>query len=141
MHQKESMLLSVHESIIFVQSVRLITKPMYFSPDIYIGPKIVFIVLRQQLYTIQGVLTEETDMVSENMVRWAEGLGREAIVLIEGKMQLPPPNQGEIKSTTVHQREVKIEKVSWVAEYAVYHLMASSASCHCASYNPPSFPS
>jgi aspartyl/asparaginyl-tRNA synthetase len=76
------------------------------------GPKIVFIILRQQLYTLQGILTEETDKVSENMVRWAEGLSRETIVLVEGKVQLPPPNQGEIKTTTVHTREVRIEKVS-----------------------------
>jgi aspartyl/asparaginyl-tRNA synthetase len=75
------------------------------------GPKIVFIILRQQLYTIQGVLTQSEGTVSETMVRWAEGLGREAIVLVEGKVQMPPPDQGEVKTTTVHQRELKIEKV------------------------------
>jgi hypothetical protein len=63
------------------------------------------------LYTIQGVLTQSEGTVSETMVRWAEGLGREAIVLVEGKVQMPPPDQGEVKTTTVHQRELKIEKV------------------------------
>jgi aspartyl/asparaginyl-tRNA synthetase len=77
-----------------------------------LGPKIAFIVLRQQLYTIQGVLTEANDEVSENMVRWALSLNRETIVLVEGKIQMPPENQGEIKTTTVHQRELKIEKAS-----------------------------
>jgi hypothetical protein len=47
------------------------------------------------------------------MVRWAEGISREAIVLVEGRVKMPPENQGEIKSTTVHQRELQIEKVHW----------------------------
>jgi aspartyl/asparaginyl-tRNA synthetase len=71
----------------------------------------VFIILRQQFYSIQGVLTEEEGKVSEHMVRWAEGISRETIVLVEGKVQMPPQDQGEIKTTTVHQRELKIEKV------------------------------
>lgn len=75
------------------------------------GPKIVFIVFRQQSYTVQGVLTEDADCVSANMVRWAEGLGREAIVLVEGKVQAPPPDQHEVKSTIIHEREIKICKV------------------------------
>lgn len=76
-----------------------------------------FTIFRQQLYTIQGVLTEANEEVSENMVRWAEGLNRETIVLVEGKVQIPPANQGEIKTTTVHQREIKIEKVCTFAPH------------------------
>jgi hypothetical protein len=85
--------------------------PICLHTQWFAGPKIVFIILRQQLYTIQGVLTQSEGTVSETMVRWAEGLGREAIVLVEGKVQMPPPDQGEVKTTTVHQRELKIEKV------------------------------
>lgn len=63
------------------------------------------------MFTIQGILTVETDVISENMVRWAEGLSREAIVLVEGTVQHPPPDQNEVKSTTIHEREIKVHKV------------------------------
>lgn len=61
--------------------------------------------------TIQGVLTEDDDAVSENMVRCVEGINRESIVLVEGTIQEPPKDQHEVKSTTIHEVEIKIEKV------------------------------
>lgn len=76
------------------------------------GSKIVFIILRHQMTTVQAVITEEHDIVSQNMVRWAESLDRETIVLVEGIVETPPKNQREIKSTTVHGLEVKVLKVS-----------------------------
>jgi len=46
------------------------------------------------------------------MVRWAEGLNRESVVLVEGIVQKPQDGQEEVHSTRVHNHEVKIEKVS-----------------------------
>ncbi|TFK49883.1 aspartyl-tRNA synthetase, cytoplasmic [Heliocybe sulcata] len=82
-----------------------------------ISPKITFVVLRHQLHTIQGVLTIEDDVVSENMVRWVEDLHRESIVLVEGKVHSPHEGgQDQVKSTTIHEVEVKIEKLYLIAE-------------------------
>ena len=100
-----------------------------------LGSKIVFLVFRQGLETVQGVLTESTSKqtdangeahedahaeesfpdfkVSENMVRWSEGLAREAIVRVVGVLQHPPEDEGqfEVKSTSVREKEVKIGMV------------------------------
>lgn len=78
-----------------------------------LGSHIVFIVLRSQLTTVQAVLTEEDGKVSANMVRWAEGLGRETIVRVVGVVQEPPASEGQeqVKSTSVHEREVRVQMV------------------------------
>ncbi len=70
-----------------------------------------FIVLRYQFCTIQGVLREEPEKVSQLMIRWARAITRESIVIVGGIIQRPPPNQGEVHSTTVHQFEIKVERV------------------------------
>lgn len=71
-----------------------------------------FLIFRHQFTTVQGVLTEEADKVSQTMVRWAEGVSRESVVLVEGVVQRPPPDQQDVHSTTIHQYEIKIAKVS-----------------------------
>lgn len=76
-----------------------------------IGSKIVFIIFRSQLTTVQGVMTEEPNEISDNMVRWAEGISRETIVRVEGIVQQPPENQETVKSASVHEREIRILKV------------------------------
>ncbi|KAI0737608.1 aspartyl-tRNA synthetase cytoplasmic [Daedaleopsis nitida] len=76
-----------------------------------LSTKIVFLILRHQFTTVQGVLTEEPNKVSETMVRWAEGIARESIVLVQGVVQRPPPNQEQVHSTTIHEYEVKICKL------------------------------
>ncbi|TBU26483.1 aspartyl-tRNA synthetase, cytoplasmic [Dichomitus squalens] len=80
-----------------------------------LGTKIVFLILRHQFTTIQGVLTEEPEKVSQIMVRWAEGIARESIVVVEGVIQRPPPNQEQVHGTTIHQYEVHIEKIFVIA--------------------------
>jgi aspartyl/asparaginyl-tRNA synthetase len=74
------------------------------------GAKIVFLILRHQLTTVQAVLTEEEGTISQNMLRWAEGIARESIVLVEGVLQ-EPDGHTEVKSATVHKVEIKVEKV------------------------------
>ncbi|KAI0360906.1 aspartyl-tRNA synthetase cytoplasmic [Trametes cingulata] len=76
-----------------------------------LGSKIVFLIFRHQFTTVQGVLTEEPDKVSQVMVRWAEGIARESIVLVEGVVQRPPPDQQDVHSTSIHQYEIKIRKL------------------------------
>jgi hypothetical protein len=85
------------------------------------------------------VLTEANDEVSENMVRWALGLNRETIVLVEGKVQIPPENQGEIKTTTVHQRELKIEKVR-VRAFDISALLSPVFQLHVISHPTVNLP-
>ena len=81
------------------------------------GSKIVFLVLCSQLTTVQAVLTETPGRVSAHTVRWAEGLSRETIVRVVGIVQEPPrgESQDEVKSASVHRREIKIEMVSGTA--------------------------
>ncbi|KAI0633761.1 aspartyl-tRNA synthetase cytoplasmic [Trametes polyzona] len=76
-----------------------------------LGSKIVFIILRHQFTTVQGVLTEEPDKVSQIMIRWAEGIARESIVLVSGVVQRPPPKQENVHSTSIHEYEIKISKL------------------------------
>lgn len=70
----------------------------------------VFLVFRQQLVTLQGIVSEREDVVSGNMVRWIEHLRRESIVVVEGILQNPTP-QDEVKDATIHSLEVDIHKV------------------------------
>jgi aspartyl/asparaginyl-tRNA synthetase len=89
-----------------------------FSPTS--GAKLAFIIFRQQFLTVQGVLratigddaslSTDEEGVSEHMVRWAEKLPRESIVLVEGRVR---EAQQEVISTEVHQFEVDVLKVSF----------------------------
>ena len=69
----------------------------------------VFVVLRQQAHTIQGLVQVEPELVSKKMVRWVEGVHAESIVLVEGTVQKAAE---KIKSCTVQDVELKIQKVS-----------------------------
>ncbi|TFK46077.1 aspartyl-tRNA synthetase, cytoplasmic [Heliocybe sulcata] len=84
-----------------------------------VSPKIVFLVFRQQIHTIQGVLAVQNDAVSDNMVRWAGGLSRETIVLVQGKLQRPREGQEEVTSTTIHKFEIRIERLYVISEPSV----------------------
>lgn len=101
-----------------------------------------FVILRQGIHTIQGVLTEQDGVVSHNMVKWAEYLNRESVVYIEGLVQTPQDGQAEIKATTIHEIEIKIEKVNKPhslprALFTNYH----QVPCHCNPNNRPPVPS
>jgi len=68
----------------------------------------VFVVLRQQAHTIQGLVQVEPELVSKKMVRWVEGVHAESIVLVEGHVQKAAET---VKSCTVQDVELKIKKV------------------------------
>ncbi|KAF7979700.1 hypothetical protein HWV62_41034 [Athelia sp. TMB] len=77
--------------------------------------KLAFIIFRQQLLTVQGVIraTDEAGGVSEHMVRWAEKLPRETIVLVEGKIR---EAEHEVISTEIHKFEMDIMKLHVLSE-------------------------
>ncbi|CEQ42650.1 SPOSA6832_04502, partial [Sporobolomyces salmonicolor] len=77
------------------------------------GSKMVFVVLRQQEHTIQGLVQVEPEFVSKKMVRWVEGINTESIVLVEGIVQKA---MEPVKSCTVHDAELKIRKIHVISE-------------------------
>lgn len=79
------------------------------------SPKLAFIVLRQQLVTIQGVLAERQGVVSQHMVQWAEGIVPGSIILVKGHLQRP---REPIKGCTVHDFEILIREFHVVARRA-----------------------
>jgi hypothetical protein len=74
------------------------------------GAKVAFIIFRQQMDTIQGVFVAG-DALSENMIKWACRLDLETVVLVRGIVQAPKAGQEEIKSTSVHNREILVKQV------------------------------
>ena len=69
------------------------------------GAKLTFLIFRQQISTIQGVLVEEPGKVSAIMVHWAEHMRTGNIILVKGVLQKP---QIPVKSASVHSMEVKV---------------------------------
>ncbi|BGP15299.1 hypothetical protein JCM10213_002986 [Rhodosporidiobolus nylandii] len=77
------------------------------------GAKMVFVVLRQQYETMQGLVVVEPEHVSKKMVRWVEGIHDESLVRVEAVIaKVAEP----IKSCTVHDYELKIKKIFVVSE-------------------------
>ncbi|KAM7185773.1 putative aspartyl-tRNA synthetase [Naviculisporaceae sp. PSN 640] len=73
-----------------------------------LSSKLAFIVFRDQIDTVQGVLTYREGIVSENFVRWATHLVNEGIVHVEGTLQRPPE---AVKGCSVHDAEIIIDKM------------------------------
>ena len=65
--------------------------PVTFRARIHVvrkmSAKLAFIVFRQQLITIQGVLAEEDGIISQHMVQWAESIVAGSIVIVKGHLQ------------------------------------------------------
>lgn len=91
---------------------------------------ILFLILRQNIGTIQGVLTEG-ETVSQNMLLWAESIHNESIVWVEGVLQIPQNDQHEVNSPSVRDVEVKMEKVHTTPSVALMFdsLVISYISC------------
>lgn len=77
--------------------------------------KLAFFVFRQQTQTIQGVL-QQSDHVSATMVHWAEHVPVETIVNIIGIIQPPKAKEGEVKGTSVHDKEIMITQMHVVSK-------------------------
>lgn len=76
--------------------------------------RMVFFLLRQQTTTIQGVLVAG-ELVSENMVRWAEHLPAETVVEIKGTVKKPKAKEGEVLGAFIHDKEILISSLHVVA--------------------------
>lgn len=71
---------------------------------------LMFIELRQQTATLQGILHEHAG-ISEHFLYWAEHLHVETIVRVEGVIQEPKAKQGEVVGTSIHNLEVHIHQL------------------------------
>lgn len=72
------------------------------------GPKLVFIVFRQQITTLQGVLHEEPGLVSTLMIQWAEHIRVGSIVRVKGvlkKVDIP------VIGTSIHDIELHVREL------------------------------
>ncbi|KAJ1686858.1 hypothetical protein LUZ63_018248 [Rhynchospora breviuscula] len=71
--------------------------------------KIAFLVVRQNMSTVQCVLVVSKDIISTQMVRFATSLSKESIVDVEGVISVPDPKD-PIKGTTqpveIHVRKI-----------------------------------
>lgn len=70
--------------------------------------KLAFLVLPQQLATIQGVLHMEEGEISTHMVQWVESIPTESIVLVKGYLQHP---EVPITGCSVHDLEISIQEL------------------------------
>lgn len=71
---------------------------------------LMFIELRQQTATIQGILHEHGS-VSQHFLYWAEHLHVESVVTIKGVVQEPKAKQGEIIGVSIHDLEIHIHEM------------------------------
>ncbi|KAL7420281.1 aspartate--tRNA ligase dps1 [Cryptotrichosporon argae] len=80
------------------------------------GAKIVFLQLRQELQTLQGVLvatSNENDphQISKQMLKYAQGIPTESFVIVEGVIKA-----AEVKSCTIQSFEIAIHKLFTAVE-------------------------
>ena len=73
-----------------------------------ISAKLAFLVFRQQVDTVQGVLQCREHEVSKNFVRWAEHLSAESLVHVQGVLQEPVE---PVAGCSIHNVEVLISHV------------------------------
>ena len=77
--------------------------------------KLVFLIFRQQISTIQGVLHEEPGVISQIFLHWAEHLRTGSVLLVKGvvqKVQVP------VKSASIHGVEVKVRELKLIVARA-----------------------
>ncbi|KXX78126.1 Aspartate--tRNA ligase, cytoplasmic [Madurella mycetomatis] len=76
-----------------------------------LSSKLAFIIFREQIDLIQGVLGYREGEISENFVRWAEHLTTESFVHVRGRLQRPPE---QIKGCSIRDLEVMIDSMHLV---------------------------
>lgn len=91
--------------------------------------RLVFIVFREQITTVQGVLPYREGEISESMIRWAEHIRPGSIVIVRGKMQQP---EQEVKTASIHELEILVEELHVVTKrgrsvpFSVYEAEAAT---------------
>lgn len=96
-----------------------------------LGSKLVFLVFRQQVTTLQGVLTEKEDVVSMQMIQWAEHIRAGSIVRVKGQLRAPiaPVTGTTIPNVELHIREFHvIVRREESAPFSVYEAELSLAN-------------
>ncbi|CAK7198761.1 aspartate--tRNA ligase dps1 [Sporothrix eucalyptigena] len=73
-----------------------------------VSSKLAFLVFRQQLDSIQGVLAVREDVVSENFVRWAEHQATESLMRVRGTLQAP---KEPVTGCSIHDVELLIDTI------------------------------
>lgn len=71
----------------------------------HMSAKLAFIVFREGITTIQGVLRAKEGLISENMVRFAEHMRTGTIVVTKGVLKLA---EQRVKLTSIHDVEIEI---------------------------------
>ncbi|RMZ85125.1 hypothetical protein DV738_g17, partial [Chaetothyriales sp. CBS 135597] len=79
------------------------------------GTKLVFLIFRQQISTLQGVLVEKPGEVGPLMMHWAEHLRTASIVLVTGVLQKPAI---PVKSASVHNVEIHVTSLKVIVKRA-----------------------
>ncbi|KAK1219266.1 aspartate--tRNA ligase dps1 [Marasmius sp. AFHP31] len=77
-----------------------------------VSPKLSFFVLRQQVTTIQAVLSQKEGEISDTFVRWGQHLKPESFVLVHGIVRSPST---PIQSTSIHDLEVHVTQFHVIA--------------------------
>lgn len=70
--------------------------------------KLMFLIFRQQISTIQGVLHEKPGEISPVMIHWAEHLRTGTIMRVRGTVQKP---NVAIKSASIHDVEIHVTEL------------------------------
>lgn len=95
------------------------------------GSKLVFLVFRQQVTTLQGVLSEEKDLVSVRMIQFAEHVRAGSIVRVQGELRRPlaPVSGTSIPDVELHIRQFHvIVRREESAPFSVYEAELALAS-------------
>jgi ergosteryl-3beta-O-L-aspartate synthase len=79
------------------------------------GVKLVFLIFRQQITTIQGVMVEEPNKVGPLMMHWTEHLRTGSIVLVTGTLKKP---EIPVKSVSMHTVEIHVSKLKLIVRRA-----------------------
>lgn len=78
-----------------------------------LGQKLAFVMLRQRISTIQGVLVDEPGLVGPLMIHWSEHVRTGSIMRVKGIVQKPSV---PVKSASIHQLEIKITHLHVIAK-------------------------
>lgn len=77
--------------------------------------KLIFLIFRQQITTLQGVLHEEPGVISQLFLHWAEHLRTGSVVLVKGVVQKA---HVPVKSASIHGVEIKVSELKLIVERA-----------------------
>ena len=77
------------------------------------GVKLVFLIFRQKLATIQGVLVESPGAIGPLMMHWAEHLRTGSILLVSGTLKKP---EIPVKSASIHLMELHVSQLKVIVK-------------------------